>query len=56
MEETKEKWQRKKKINERVRKEKELYVIKNTLHNNKYNINRISKHSTTHEQNVNTDP
>jgi hypothetical protein len=37
-------------------KKMELNVIKSTLHSNKYNINQIKEHYSSHEQNTNTDP
>jgi hypothetical protein len=37
-------------------KKMESNIIKNTLHNNKYNINLDMKHPDQQEQNINTDP
>jgi hypothetical protein len=33
----------------------ELEVIKNTLHNNKYNTHQIKEHHKSHEQNTDTE-
>jgi 23S rRNA maturation mini-RNase III len=37
-------------------KEKELSIIKDTLHNKEYNIKLNTRHSNQHKHNKNTDP
>jgi hypothetical protein len=37
-------------------KEKELNIIKDTLHNDEYNINLVMRHPNQHKRNKTTDP